>query len=42
MLIPKSVLSNVFGTLGATSDGMHLAPKGHEVMTHEIFQLIQK
>lgn len=38
-LIPKSVLANVFGTLGATSDGMHLTPKGHEVMTNEITNL---
>ncbi len=41
-LIPKSVMANVFGTLGATSDGMHLTPNGHEMMAHEIYKLIQK
>lgn len=41
-LIPKSVLANVFGTVGATSDGMHLTAEGHEIMAHEIYKLIQK
>lgn len=41
-LIPKLVLASVFSTLDATSDGMHLTPKGHEVMAHEIHKLIRK
>jgi lysophospholipase L1-like esterase len=41
-LIPKSVLANVFRTLGATSDGMHLTPKGHEMLALKIQKLIKK
>ena len=40
-LIPKSVLATVFGTEGATSDGIHLAHKGHELMKQQIQKLIQ-
>jgi len=40
-LIPKSVLANVFGTPGATSDSIHLTPKGHQVMKREIQKLLE-
>jgi len=41
MLIPKSVSASVFSTLDATSDGMHLTPKGHEVMALQINKLLE-
>ncbi len=39
-LIPKALLANVFGTTGATSDGIHLTQKGHELMANEIISII--
>lgn len=40
-LIPKSVLVSIFCTRNATSDGMHLTSKGHELMAQNIQQIIQ-
>lgn len=41
ILAPKEILSNVFGTGGATSDGIHLTQKGHAAMALEIQRLFQ-
>lgn len=40
-LLPKSVLSTIFSTQGATSDGIHLTLKGHKIMAQEMQKLIQ-
>ena len=40
-LIPKSALTTVFCTKGATSDGIHLTPRGHEIMEQQIRQLLE-
>jgi acyl-CoA thioesterase-1 len=40
-LIPKSVLSAVFKTEGATSDGIHLTEKGHAVMAQTVASLFK-
>jgi acyl-CoA thioesterase-1 len=41
-VIPKSVLTTVFCTKNATSDGIHLTPKGHEIMKQRIQKLLHQ
>lgn len=41
-LIPKSVLTTVFCTKDATSDGIHLTTKGHEIMKQRIQKLLHQ
>lgn len=40
-LVPKSLLSEVFETQGATSDGIHLTHKGHQTMADQMQKIIQ-
>lgn len=40
-LIPRSVMTQVFSSPRATSDGMHLTEKGHEILAHKINQFIE-
>jgi len=41
-LIPKFVLATAFNSKDATLDGIHLTPKGHEIMKQQIQKLIQR
>jgi len=41
LLIPKSLMTNVFTTPGATVDGIHLSPSGHQLWAEKIATLMQ-
>ena len=40
-LIPKSYLAGVFGSKGATLDGLHLSQKGHNELAKAVFGLLR-
>jgi acyl-CoA thioesterase I len=40
-LIPKSCLAGVLGAKGATVDGLHLSPEGHEMLARAVFGLLR-
>gem|GEM_PF-2853681 len=40
-LIPKRIFADVFGTLGATSDGLHLSQIGHDSMAEIFSEIIE-
>jgi lysophospholipase L1-like esterase len=40
-LIPKWNMARVFGTQGATVDGLHLSAKGHELMASQVERLLR-
>jgi acyl-CoA thioesterase-1 len=40
-LIPKSCLAGVFGSKGATLDGLHLSQKGHNMLARTVFSLLR-
>jgi acyl-CoA thioesterase I len=39
-LIPKTVLACVLGMEGATTDGIHLSPKGHEALARAVAAMV--
>jgi lysophospholipase L1-like esterase len=41
VLIPKTYMARVLGKPGATVDGLHLSPSGHEAMARSIYQLLK-
>jgi len=40
-LIPKSYLAGVLGAKGATVDGLHLSPQGHEMLARAVFNVMR-
>jgi len=40
-LIPKRIFLTVLMTPGATVDGVHLSPKGHEMMRDAVWELVE-
>lgn len=40
-LIPKSCLAGVFGSKGATLDGLHLSQNGHNKLARAVFGLLR-
>jgi acyl-CoA thioesterase-1 len=40
-LIPKSYLAGVFGSKGATLDGLHLSQKGHNTLAKSVYGLLK-
>ena len=40
-LIPKSYLAGVFGSKGATVDGLHLSQKGHNALARIVYRLLR-
>jgi acyl-CoA thioesterase I len=40
-LIPKSCLAGLFGSKGATVDGLHLSQKGHNQLAKAVFRLLR-
>lgn len=41
VLIPKTYMAHVLGKTGATVDGLHLSPSGHEAMARIIYQVLR-
>jgi len=41
-LIPKRILMGVIRSAGATSDSLHLTPKGHERMADAVWHIIDQ
>jgi hypothetical protein len=39
-LIPKRCLAGVFGSPGATVDGLHLSQQGHNLLARTVFSLL--
>ena len=40
-LIPKSYLGGIFGSKGATLDGLHFSPKGHNQLARMVNRLLR-
>ncbi len=40
-LIPKRNMARIFGTRGATVDGLHLSAKGHQLMASQVERLLK-
>lgn len=40
-LIPKSYLAGIFGSKGATLDGLHLSQKGHNQLARMVYRLLR-